>query len=102
MNEEVSIDELLTDSSKINNLEFEAGLEALEKLIVRLSDKSVKLADMVKLYEVGTLLSQRLFEQLREAEQQIKVFREKGDKLVEEIHEAERLIDQLKGSQPAR
>lgn len=102
MDEEVSIDALLIDSSKINNLEFEAGLEALEKLIVKLSDKSVKLADMVKLYEVGTLLSQRLFEQLREAEQQIKVFREKGDKLVEEIHEAERLIDQLKGSQPAR
>lgn len=102
MSEEISIDDIIADSSKIDSLEFEAGLEALEKLIVRLSDKGVKLAEMVKLYEIGTRLSQRLFEQLREAEQQIKVFREKGDKLVEEIHEAERLIDQLKGSQPAR
>ncbi|MCS6962107.1 MAG: exodeoxyribonuclease VII small subunit [Deltaproteobacteria bacterium] len=99
---EISLAELLENVERVAELDFEQGLSLFEQLITRLSEKDISLAEMVRLYEVGTKLSERLFSQLQEAEEQIRVFRERGEKLVEEIHKAEELIERLKNNQMAR
>ncbi|MCS6893468.1 MAG: exodeoxyribonuclease VII small subunit [Deltaproteobacteria bacterium] len=92
------LEEVIKNPSKIKELQFETGIALFETIISKLSEKDIELSRLVKLYEIGTELSEFLFSQLKEAEEHIKVFRERGEKLVEEIHKTEELIQQLKNS----
>jgi len=94
----LSIEDLLNHPNKVEELDFEAGLEVLNSINDALSKRELKLADLVKLYEIGTNLSKKLFNFLKQAEDQIETLRKMNDQLVEEIRDFGGLIEQVKGS----
>ena len=94
----LSINDLLAHPEKIKELDFEAGLAVLNSINDALTKRELKLAQLVELYEIGTKLSERLFDFLKQAEGQIESLRKVNDRLVKEIQDFGGLIEQIKGS----
>ncbi len=95
---EEKIKYLLDNQGSLEEIEFEEGIKILESLVNMLNNREIGLSDLLKIYQLGVRLSEYLFKQLERAEEQIKVYKERGGQIIEEIHKAEELIEQVKGS----
>lgn len=64
---------------KIENMEFEEALGELETLVGSLEDRNIKLKDALEAFERGKRLHDHCSEQLKEAENRIRVYTKEGE-----------------------